>query len=62
MPKFTSQAQRAAFHAAAQGKGCLGISKAVAKPAVAEDAGGKLPKRAPRRAKKPRRHKTILES
>lgn len=59
MPKFTSQAQRAAFHAAALGKGRLGISKAVAKRAIAEDPGGKLPKRA---KKKTRRHKTLLES
>ena len=57
MPKFISQAQRAAFHAAAQGKGRLGISKAVAKRAIAEDAGGKLPKRA-----RKKRQKTILES
>jgi hypothetical protein len=40
MPKFTSQAQRAAFHAAAQGKGRLGIPLKLAKQAVAEDPGG----------------------
>lgn len=39
-----SQAQRAAMHAAAEGKSTLGIPKKVAKEFVAADQGGKLPK------------------
>ena len=49
-----SQAQRAAMHAAADGKSNVGIPRKVAKKFVAHDTGGKLPKRA-------RRHKTMLE-
>lgn len=41
-----SQAQRAAMHAAMEGKSNLGIPKKVAKKMVAHDTGGKLPKRA----------------
>jgi hypothetical protein len=44
-----SQAQRKAMHAAAQGKSTLGIPKKVAKEFVAEDKGGKLPKRVQKR-------------
>lgn len=39
-----SQAQRAAMHAAAQGKSTLGIPKKVGQEFVAADPGGKLPK------------------
>jgi hypothetical protein len=46
-----SEAQRRAMHAAAAGKGTLGIPKKVAKEYISEDKGGKLPKR--------KRHKTI---
>jgi hypothetical protein len=38
-----SQAQRAAMHAAAEGKSTLGIPKKVGKEFVAADTGGKLP-------------------
>ena len=55
MPEFVSQAQRAAFHAAAAGRGRLGIPRKVARQAVEEDPGGKLPKR------KRRRERTIAE-
>lgn len=65
MPEFVSQAQRAAFHAAAKGRGRLGISRAVARQAVSEDRGGKLPKRAKKHKSKHNsdhgRHRTILE-
>lgn len=40
-----SQSQRGAMYAAAKGKSTLGIPKKVAKEFVAEDKGGKLPKR-----------------
>ena len=40
-----SQAQRAAMHAAAEGKSTLGIPKSVAKEFVASDKGGKLPEK-----------------
>ena len=52
-----SQKQRAAMHAAAHGKGKLGIPKKVAREFVREDKGGKLPKR----KRKKGRHKTMLE-
>lgn len=42
-----SEKQRAAMHAAAKGKGNIGIPKKVAKEFVASDKGGKLPKKAP---------------
>jgi hypothetical protein len=42
---MVSQAQRAAMHAAAQGKSTLGISKKVGKEFVAADKPGKLPER-----------------
>jgi len=42
---MVSQAQRAAMHAAAQGKSTLGIPKKVGAEFVAADKGGKLPKR-----------------
>ncbi|KKN80646.1 hypothetical protein LCGC14_0327380 [marine sediment metagenome] len=51
-----SEAMRGAMHAAAAGRGRLGIPIKVAKEYVAEDKGGKLPKR------KRKRHRTILES
>ena len=38
-----SQAQRAAMHAAAQGRSTLGIPKSVGEEFVASDKGGKLP-------------------
>lgn len=44
-PKPKSQAQRAAMHAAAQGKSTLGISKKVGREFVKGDKGGKLPER-----------------
>ena len=47
-----SEAQRGAMHAAAAGKGTIGIPKSVGKKYVKHDAGGKLPKR---------KHKTIME-
>lgn len=52
MPKFTSQAQRAAFAIAAEHpeKSRSGIPQAVAQRALAEDAGGKLPSKAQRGA------------
>ena len=53
---FVSQAQRAAFHAAAAGRGRLGIPAKVAKDFIEDDEGGKLPKR-----KKRKRQKTIME-
>ena len=40
-----SQRQRAAMHAAAQGKSTLGIPKSVGREFVAADKGGKLPER-----------------
>lgn len=40
-----SQAQRAAMHAAAQGKSTIGIPKSVGKEFVTADKGGKLPAR-----------------
>ena len=40
-----SQAQRAAMHAAAQGKSTLGIPKEVGKEFAAADEGGKLPEK-----------------
>jgi hypothetical protein len=40
-----SQAQRAAMHAAAQGKSTLGIPKKVGKEFSEADPGGKLPKK-----------------
>jgi hypothetical protein len=43
-----SQQQRKAMHAAASGKGNLGIPKKVAKEFVASDKPGKLPKYAPK--------------
>ena len=51
-----SEAQRAAMHAAAAGKGELGIPRKVAAEFVREDEGGKLPKR-----KRKDRHKTMME-
>lgn len=39
-----SQAQRAAFGAAASGHSTLGIPKSVGKEKIAADPGGKLPK------------------
>jgi len=50
MPKFTSEKQRGAFVAAASNPAVakrLGIPQAVARRAMAEDRGGKLPARAP---------------
>lgn len=41
----TSQAQRKAMYAAAEGKSTLGIPPKVGKEFVAADAGGKLPER-----------------
>ena len=51
-----SQKQRAAMHAAAAGKGKLGIPRKVAAEFVRADKGGKLPKR-----KRKDRHKTMME-
>lgn len=48
-PKPKSQKQRAAMHAAAEGKSTLGIPKTVGKEFVKGDPGGKLPKRSKRR-------------
>ena len=42
-PKPQSQAQRAAMHAAAEGKSTLGIPKKVGQEFVKGDPGGKLP-------------------
>ena len=42
---MVSEAQRRAMHAAAAGKGNLGIPRKVAKEFVAADKGGKLPKK-----------------
>ncbi len=39
-----SQAQRAAFAAAAEGRSTLGIPKSVGREKMAADPGGKLPK------------------
>ena len=47
-----SQAQRKAMAAAASGKSTLGIPKQVGREYIAADAGGKLPKRKPRRKHK----------
>ena len=60
---FVSQAERAAMHAAAAGQGRLGIPRKVAAALVAEDTGGKLPKRAKKRKHRSdhSRHRTILE-
>ena len=43
-----SEAQRKAMGAAAAGKSTLGIPKKVGREFIAEDPGGKLPKRAPK--------------
>lgn len=48
-PKPKSQAQRAAMHAAAEGKSTLGIPKKVGREFVKGDKGGKLPRRKPKR-------------
>jgi len=45
----TSQAQRAAFGAAAAGNSTLGIPQSVGKEKIGADKGGKLPKRAKKR-------------
>lgn len=52
MPKFKTQEQRAAFAIAAEHpeKSRAGIPQAVAKRAMAEDTGGKLPSKAERGA------------
>jgi hypothetical protein len=50
-PKPQSQAQRAAMHAAAQGKSTIGIPKSVGKEFVRGDKGGKLPPRKPNKGK-----------
>lgn len=42
---LVSQAQRAAMHAAAEGKSTIGIPKAVGKEFSDADQGGKLPAR-----------------
>jgi hypothetical protein len=55
-----SEAQRRAMHAAAHGKSTLGIPRSVGKKFAAHDQGGKLPKRARKKAA-PARHKTLLE-
>lgn len=47
-----SEAQRKAMHAAAQGKGTLGIPKKVAREFVGDDKGGKLPPRKEHRPQK----------
>lgn len=47
-----SQAQRAAMHAAAEGKSTIGIPKAVGKEFVKADKGGKLPAYKPAPKKK----------
>ena len=52
---MVSQRQRAAMHAAASGKGKIGIPRSAAKKMIAHDKGGKLPR------KKTQRHKTMLE-
>jgi hypothetical protein len=47
-PKPVSQKQRAAMHAAAEGKSNIGISPKVGKEFAKGDTGGKLPKAAPK--------------
>lgn len=54
-----SEAQRKAMHAAAMGKGKSGIPRKVAMEYAEHDQGGKLPKRAKRKAA---RHKTMMEA
>lgn len=50
-----SEAQRRAMEAAASGKSTLGIPKSVGKEYAAADPGGKLPKKAPAAAPRPRK-------